>query len=310
MPITWKGITPDLKSRIRQGGDPMAGFFQDWYVDGTNGNDDGYDGKGWDAPKKTITEVLTAMDLDSGDGYAWIKPPRIHIAPGDYDEGAVLDMDVANMQIIGSLTSIYNHNTMLYSSSASHDLVEIGAHNVRIADIGLVQTKAYDAIQLGDAASEGWWKIVIEGCKFDGWGTCTYGIRAYDATVDCPDMTIRGNLFRSIATTNILMNHTRGMVCDNIIFVDADAIGIDYQQTGGNRPDHFCVNNFIIGSNSGDTGIKIASTEPTDGTLLAALNTVTNCATNITQDKSDAGVVNNWTSGNGASPLIVDAQSG
>lgn len=301
--IKFRNLHETLQQRIIAAEDHFAGFYHDLYVDANNGNDN-YSGEDWDNPFKTITQALTAAALDHG--ASRIKAPRIFVARGDYDEGAVLDLNIQDMVLCGPNRSPAHYHALLYSSSATHDLIEIGAHGVSVIGMGLTQTKARDTIQLGDASSEAWYKLYFAGNRFDSWDTGTYGIRPYDATVDCPDMVIEGNLFRSIATASISMNSTRSIITGNIIWVSAAAIGIDFQQTGGNRPDHCCYGNYIIGSNSTDTGIKIASTEPTDGTLLVALNVVTNCATNITQDKSDAGVVNNATYVNGAALGQVD----
>jgi len=124
--------------------------------------------------------------------------------------------------------------------------------------------------------------------------------------VDAPDILIEGCHFRDLFTAAIEANWTRAVIRNNRIFVGAGTIGIDIRQSGANRPDNMVYGNWILGSNSTDTGIKISATEPTDGTLLVALNVVTNCATNITQDKSDAGVVVNWTYGDSAAPVQVD----
>lgn len=301
--IKFRNLDETLQQRIIGAEDKFAGFYHDLYVDANNGSDN-YSGEDWDNPFKTITQALTAAALDHG--ASRIKAPRIFVARGDYDEGAVLDLNIQDMQLIGPNVTPWHYHALLYSSTATHDLIEIGAHGVSVIGMGLTQTKARDTIQLGDASAEAWYKLYIAGNRFDSWDTGTYGVRAYDATVDCPDMVIENNLFRSIATASLMINNTRTFVLNNYIFVSAAAIGIDTQQTGDNRPDTMIIGNYILGSNSTDTGIKIASTEPTDGTLLIALNVVTNCATNITQDKSDAGVVNNATYVNGAALGQVD----
>jgi len=304
MTIKWNGLHDTLKTRINQVGDPFGAFYQDWFVDANNGNDN-YDGRSWDSPFKTIANAMTAAALDAG--AVRIKAPRIYVAPGDYDESGGINLNIENMMLIGANRSPNHATTMLYSGGTSTEpLLWTGAHNVAIYNMGLVQTEAYASIMLGNSASDAFWKGHIAGCKFDGWATCTFGIGPYDATVDCPDLVIEDNLFRSIVTANIKLYNTRTWVLNNKIFVDAAGIGIDLQSTGGNRPDQMVVGNWILGSNSTDTGIKIASTEPTDGTLLAALNVVTNCATNITQDKSDAGVVCNFTYLNGTGLGQVD----
>jgi hypothetical protein len=302
--IKERNLHTTLQTKVNTvGADPFRGFFRDWYVDSVNG-DSGYDGKSWDAPLNNITNAMTAAALDAGD--VRIKAPRIYVAPGDYDEGAVIDMNITNMQIIGSNTHPNNHATMLYSSSATHDLIEIGAHNVKVYNMGLVQTKARDCIQLGDAASETWWKVHIAGCKFDLWGTGLYGVTAFDDTCDMPDIVIEGNLFRSFATAGVKMRYTRGMCNFNHIYVPASKIGIDYQNTGGNRADNSLLGNWIIGANSGDTGIKLPATEPTDGSVLVALNVITNCQTLVTKGKGDAGLVNNWSYIDGTAPGQAD----
>jgi hypothetical protein len=303
--IEQRNLAPSLQNSIRQAGDPFAGFFADIFVDATNGSDTGFDGKSWDAPYKTITAAFTAGALQRGTT-SWIKPPRIFVGPGDYDEAAVLDMNIANMQLIGSNSNNNNHATMLLSSTATHDLIEIGAHNVKIYNMGLVQTKARDAIQFGDAASEAWWKVHVSGCKFDGYGTGLYGITSFDATVDMPDVQIDNNLFRSFATAAMLLRFTRGQCFDNKIFVDASTIGIDYQNSGGNRADNMIYGNYIIGANSSDTGIKLPATEPTDGTVLVALNTIAVCQTLVTKAKGDTGLVNNWAYVDGTAPGQAD----
>jgi hypothetical protein len=112
--------------------------------------------------------------------------------------------------------------------------------------------------------------------------------------------------FYNYASAGILLSGTRCKVTGSLFFIPADAIGIDIRDTGANRPDKLIANNMMIGSADGDTGIKIPATEPTDGTLLVFNNCVTNCNTNITQDKSDAGVVNNPTYGDSAAPVVVD----
>ncbi len=301
--IKFRNLDNTLQQRIIGAEDKFAGFYHDLYVDANNG-DDNYSGEDWDNPFKTITQALTAAALDHG--ASRIKAPRIYVARGDYDEGAVLDLNIQDMQLIGPNMAPAHYHALLYSSSETHDLIEIGAHGVAVIGMGLTQTKARDCIQFGDGTVENWFKLYIAGNRFDGWDTGTYGINMYDATCDTPDLVIEQNLFRGLVTCSILMNHTRSVVRYNDIWVNASAVGIDFQQTGSNRPDHMCYGNNIIGSNSGDTGIKIASTEPTDGTLLVALNVITNCATNITKAKSDAGLVNNWTYIDGTAPGQCD----
>lgn len=251
-------------------------------------------GKTWDLAFKTIAEALTAAGT-GGD--------TIYIAPGDYVIAAALEVTKDNLRIIGPNKSANDYAALIYTSAADN-LMEIDAHNVSIIGLGFSAAggNGHGIAIAGTSAS---YKCYIAHCRFDGWGNTGYGVKC-DDTNDQPDLVVEDCLFRSWATGGIYSNTTRGVYRRNMIWCDAASIGINFVQTGGNRPDSMAYENYIIGSNSTDTGIKIASTEPTDGTLLVANNVVTNCATNITQDKSDAGVVNNGTYGDSAAPVIVD----
>ena len=262
-----------------------------WYVD-SNQSASG-DGRSWDKPFITIAEALTA----AGDGDV------IYIAPGDYPIAAALAVANNNLTIIGPNRSCNDYKALIYSSGAVN-LMTINANNVTVVGLGFSAAggNGHGIAISGTSVS---YKCYIANCRFDGYNKTGYGIKT-DDTKDSPDITFEHCLFRSWATGGIYANATRGVYRYNMIWCDAASVGINFVQTGGNRPDSMAYENYIIGSNSTDTGIKIASTEPTDGTLLVANNVVTNCSTNITQDKSDAGVVNNGTYGDSASPVIVD----
>ena len=263
-----------------------------WYVN--SGATNNGDGKSWDSPFTTIAAALTAAGT-GGD--------TIFIAPGDYEISAALAVTKNNLTIIGPNKSANDYAALVYSDAAMN-LMTIDAHNVSVVGLGFSAAggNGHGIAIAGTSAS---YKAYIAHCRFDGWGNTGYGVKC-DDTNDQPDLTVEDCLFRSWATGGIYMNATRGVVRRNMVWCDAASIGINFVQTGGNRPDNMCYENYVIGSNSTDTGIKIAATEPTDGTLLVANNVVTNCATNITQDKSDAGVVNNGTYGNSAAFVQVD----
>lgn len=267
-----------------------------WYVDSNTdtthtGNGDG---KSWETAFTTIASAISA---------AGTRGDVIMVAPGDYEISASLAITKDNLTIIGPNKSANDYAALIYSSAAI-DLITIDAHNVSIIGLGISAAGgAGDGIKIATTSAS--YKCYIARCRFDGWGNAGYGV-CTDDTNDCPDLVIEDCLFRSWATGGIYSNVTRGVIRNNMFWVDAAAIGIKYVQTGGNRPDSMCYGNFIIGSNSTDKGIEIPATEPTDGTLLVALNVVTNCSTNITQDKSDAGVVDNYTYGNGTGLFQVD----
>jgi hypothetical protein len=264
-----------------------------WYVDsnkltGVSGN-----GSTWDESFITIEEALTAAgDYDT-----------IYIGAGDYEIDAALEITQDNLTIIGPNRSANDYKALIYTSAADN-IIEVDANNVTIVGLGLsaVGGNGHGIAIAGTTSS---YKLYVARCRFDGYGKTGYGIKS-DDTQDQPDLVVEDCLFRSWATGAIYANGTRGVFRRNMIFVDASSIGINFAQTAGNRPDSMAYENYIIGSNSSDTGIKIAATEPTDGTLLIANNVVTNCNLNITQDKSDAGLVNNGTYGNGAALVQVD----
>lgn len=267
---------------------------QVWYVDsGKTAPASSEDGLTWDTAFLTIGEALTAAGNND----------VIYIAPGDYEIAAALEITQNGLTIIGPNRSANDYKALVYTSAADN-LVEVDANNVSIIGLGFSAAggNGHGIAIAGTTAS---YKLYVAHCRFDGWGNTGYGIKC-DDTQDQPDLVVEDCLFRSWATGAIYANCTRGVFRRNMIWCDAASIGINFVQTGGNRPDSMAYDNLIIGSNSTDTGIKIAATEPTDGTLLIANNVVTNCATNITQDKSDAGVVNNGTYGDSAAPVIVD----
>jgi len=265
-----------------------------WYVDKNKSNSSTGDGLSWKEAFLTVTEAIAAAgDYDI-----------IMIGQGVYSEAATLAITQTGLKIFGSGTSgLIWGPTSLKSDTCADHLITINANGVEIAGLDFIcNTDEKDAIRVATTAAI--YKTHIHDCHFGG-GSGEYGIYTGD-TYDSVDMHVERCKFYNYATAGIRHNGTRCSYTDNVFFVPAAGIGIDCAQTGANRPDTVIIRNYIIGSNSTDTGIKIASTEPTDGTLLVANNVVTNCSTNITQDKSDAGVVNNGTYANGSSFAQVD----
>lgn len=265
-----------------------------WYVDAnkTAPTASG-DGKSPQTAFLTIAEALTA----AGDG------DSIYIGPGDYEISAALAVTNSNLKIIGPNKSCNDYAALIYSDAAM-DLMTIDANNVSVVGLGF-STVGGNGNGISISGTTTSYKVYIAGCRFDGYGKVGTGVFC-DATQDSPDLVVENCLFREWSAAAINHNATRAMYRGNLINVKAAGIGIDCTPTEGNRPDSWIIGNYILGSNSTDTGIKIASTEPTDGTLLIAENVVTNCNLNITQDKSDAGVVNNGTYGDGNALVQVD----
>lgn len=251
------------------------------------------DGKTWDAAFLTIAEAVAA----AGDNDV------IYIGPGDYEISAAIAITQNGLRIIGPNKSCNDYAALIYSDAAM-DLLSIDANNVSIIGLGF-STVGGNGNGIAIAGTTTAYKVYIAHCRFDGYGKVGTGILC-DDTQDQPDLVVENCLFREWSVAAIHHNATRAMYRGNLINVKAGGIGIDCIPTAGNRPDSWVIDNYILGSNSTDTGIKIAATEPTDGTLLVANNVVTNCNLNITQDKSDAGVVNNGTYADGVALAQVD----
>ena len=265
-----------------------------WYVDsGKTGPASSGDGKSWAKAFLTIAEALTA----AGDNDV------IYVGPGDYVISAALAVANNGLRIIGPNKSCNDYAALIYSDAAM-DLMSIDANNVSIIGLGF-STVGGNGNGIAIAGTTTSYKVYIAGCRFDGYGKVGTGVLC-DDTQDSPDLVVENCLFREWSVAAIHHNATRAMYRGNLINVKAGGIGIDCAPTAGNRPDSWVIGNYILGSNSTDTGIKIAATEPTDGTLLVANNVVANCNLNITQDKSDAGVVNNGTYGDGTAFVQVD----
>jgi hypothetical protein len=266
-----------------------------WYVDkNKTGPASSGDGKSWDNAFLTVTEAISAAgDYDI-----------IFIGQGVYSEATTLAITQTGLKIFGAGTSGFVWGpTSLKSDTCADDLITINSNGVEIAGLDFIcNTDNKSAIVMGDTTTT--YKTHIHDCHFGG-GTGEYGIEC-DLTQDTVDMHVDRCEFYDYASAGILLSGTRCKVTGSLFFIPADGIGIDIRDTGANRPDKLIANNMMIGSADGDTGIKIPATEPTDGTLLVFNNCVTNCNTNITQDKSDAGVVNNPTYGDSAAPVVVD----
>ena len=244
----------------------------------------------------------------------------IMITDGIYDESTFpLVITQTALKIIGSGTSGYNWGPCALKSSASADtIMEVDANGVEISGLGFnCYTNAKSGIVLG--ASQSIYKTHIHDCFFgcasggnaEGEIGISIGCDETGAQVqdyDAVDTHVERCGFHYLATSAIQVYGTRTKINDCLIFSNSD--GINFTATGGNRAVNTAINNYLIGRGNAGTGIKIASTEPTNGTLLIANNVVTHFGTiNITQDKSNEGIVNNGTQGNGAATIIVDAQA-
>jgi len=227
-----------------------------------------------DTPFTTITEALTK---------ATGRNDVINVAPGDYDEGAVLNITTQGLTIRSwNPAGDVQNRAMIYDgSSAGYHLMTINAHEVTIDGIAFSAcADTYDAIRVATTAAA--YKVTLKNIRFDGWSG-EYGVYVGD-TYDAPDLVIEDCLFRSWNTACIRTNTTRAMIRRNNMLLVASKAGIVHVPNGGNRPDTTIEDNNIYGVNSSDTGISLSNT-PTESTLNITGNRVINCATPITLSK-------------------------
>ena len=285
---------------------------QIWYVDKNSGLDSSGDGLSWDTAFLTITEAIAAAgDYDI-----------VFVGHGIYNEATFpLTITQAGLKLIGAGSTGYNWGPCSLKSSASADtLIEVDASGVEICGLGFnCYTSGKSGIVV--AASQSVYRTHIHDCFFGCAGAggtegeCGIAIGcdetgAQSGDYDAVDTHVERCGFHYLAMGACVVFGTRTKINNCYINVSngGSATGINFTAEGADRAPNMAVDNYLIGRNGG-TGIKIASTEPTNGTLLVANNVVTYCTTNITQDKSNEGVVNNGTYGNGASPVIVDSMA-
>lgn len=236
----------------------------DYYVDFYNKYHEIYS-DGSSNIQSTITAALAVAD-------DW---DEIFVAPGDWDEGAVLAVTQEGLRIFGPSDNENQHRAMIYSSSASHHLMTVNAHHVTVEGLGFTQTKdTYNGIMWSTTAS--YHKGVVRNCRFDGYGAGEYGVHL-GSTYDSPDMVVEKNRFHSWQTAALYYNTTRGVVRDNLVHTVAAKIGIQVAQTGGNRPGGFIYKNYVLGVNSTDTGISVAAVNA--GNIHLSNNYVVGCGT-------------------------------
>ncbi len=271
---------------------------QIWYVDkNKTGPAVSGDGLSWDKAFLTVTEAIAAAgDYDV-----------IFIGHGVYSEAATLAITQVGLKIFGAGTSgLVWGPTSLKSDTAADHIMSINCNGVEIAGLDFIaNTTSKNSIQMGDTATT--YKTHIHDCHFGGGGTTNIGINC-DTTQDTVDMHVERCEFYNHSTAGIYLSGTRCKITNCLFFVPAAGIGIDLSNdTGANRPDKLIAGNMIIGSASTDTGIKLPGTEPTAGTLLIYNNCITNCNTNLTTGKSEAGIVANQTYASASTYFQVDS---
>lgn len=275
---------------------------QIWYVDKNKTSPAASgDGLSWDQAFLTLTEAVAAAG----------RYDIIYVGRGYYQEAATITIESTQrgLKIIGPTSGGVSTSNGFSSATSGDHILIIDADDVEICGLSFwCVTNGKSGIIIGDDYDgyNNW----IHDCTFIT-GTAgntlgEYGIKVNN-TDDCVGTLIENNYFHYLSTAAIVVHATRTTIRNNMIWTSA--IGIDIQNTGASRACCAVTDNYIIGMATTETGIKLHATEADDGNVLVANNVVTNCNLNITQDKSDAGIVNNGTSGNGTGMLIVDAQA-
>ena len=285
-----------------------------WYVDKNKSSGVSGNGTTWEEAFITVAEAIGTSTVTGAAG----DYDTVLIAQGVYDEASFpLVISQTGLKVFGAGTSGYNWGPCSLKSSASGGtIIEIDASGVEIAGLGFnLYTSAKSGIVVGASATV--YKNHIHDCFFgcsaagNAEGECGVAIGCDDegaqGEFDAVDTHVERCGFHYLATAAIAVYGTRTKITECLIW--SNSVGIDFTATGDNRAQNMAINNYLIGLANTGPGIKIASTEPTNGKLLIANNVITNFTTNITQDKSNEGIVNNGTQGDGSSPLIVDSQS-
>ena len=277
---------------------------QIWYVDKNSGLGSSGDGLSWDKAFLTVTEAIAAAG----------NYDIIFIGQGVYDEATYpLVITQTGLKIIGAGSSGYNWGPCsLKSSSSTETIMEIDASQVEIAGLGFnLYTDAKAGIVVGASATV--YKTHIHDCFF-GCSAAGNAEGEVGIAIGCDETGAQGSFdavdthvercgFHYLATAAISVYGTRTKINDCMIW--SNSSGIDFTATGVNRACNMAINNYLIARGGAGTGIKIASTEPTDGTLLVAHNAIANFGTaNITAGKGDAGTINNTTYADGGEGYV------
>ena len=279
-----------------------------WHVDksvSTTG-----DGKCWKSAFKTITEAFTAAG----------NYDTILVAPGFYTEAACITVTQIGLKLKGMNSSGKTRGPVgMKTPTAAGSMLKLtsatdstGANDMEICNMCFIATSGQKAIELGTAATGYLWRTHIHDCAFFGDGSGTYAIGVYGATTtpqagafpDVAECVVENCYFYAWATAATCVYGTRHKVTNNFMCVPNGGVGI---VLGAGRPFDDVSKNRILGVGT-CTGILI--TGDSDGSVLVYDNAIANCSTPLTQDVSDAGVVNNPGYANGTSFAQCDPNAG
>lgn len=258
-------------------------------------------GLSWQTAFLTLTEAVAAAGAYD----------IIYMGRGYYQEAAVIEIvsTQRGLKIFGPTSGGIPTSNGLSSATSTDDILIINADDVEIAGITFwCVTNAKNGIDIGEDYDgyNNW----IHDCCFitgDAQGSLgEYGIKVNN-TDDCVGTLIENNFFHYMSTAAIVAHATRCTIRNNTVYVGQNAIGFDLQSEGSARPTLTCTGNTLIGNGTGQTGVKIATTQPAAGHLLLANNIITSFDTLITTGKSEEGIVNNQTYASAATYKQVDS---
>lgn len=249
-----------------------------------------------DGTEKVYTSVKSAVDAAQSND-------QIIIAPGVYDEGAEIALDVEGLRIFGSgTTGLMYGPCSMKQSAANHHIFSIEANGIEIAGLGFIVSGAYNAIDIDHTAAV--YKTHVHDCFFTG----TYGIYS-GGTFDSVDLIVEDCSFLSCATAGLYMNGSRNKAVNNTFWVPTSGIGIQYVPTTTNRGFNLIANNLICGTGTTDTGIQIDGT-PTAGQVMITENKIFKCNTTITAVSSGSGIaMNNYTGASTGAITVIDTDT-
>lgn len=249
-----------------------------WHCDANASYGTG-DGKTWLTAFRTIQEALNVAD----------SYDTILLAKGDFDEGAVLNITIKGLRIIGVNTSPDAWGGASIQANDGHNIMTINANDVEIGWVSFVQNDGDTYLNIDVATSVSTYRTHIHHCSF---GEGTFGVRGgLAAAWDSTHCVVDNCTFLTTAI-GVDLYGTFCTIKNNYFKVYSGNVGIQVTQTGGDRGWLTIQDNKINGFNSTDTGINIANA-PGEDYLIMSGNVVSNCATAVTLAHYDS-----WYRGN------------
>jgi hypothetical protein len=192
------------------------------------------------------------------------------------------------LRILGVQPTPYSQASTIKQATGTANIFLIKANRVEIAYLSLSERVAGKAIAIGDTAGQAYYQIYIHDCNFDAYSTALYGIAPGNADaanndhVDPVNLVVENCVFNGFQTAAIVANGTRDAYLNNTILVPDSGIGILADKHTDSRGYGIIRNNFIKGTGTTDTGIKVTDTGSAAGLYSIVDNTIQGCNATIT----------------------------